>query len=336
MVKRERSDPEQEQVRVQKRQVGILRVRVLQRRILPDPKKVADVVNLETPSTASKVCSLLGLTNYCSRFVPDYATKTEPLHKLTYKDQRWCWTKEHDRAVSELKKALVSAPVTTYFDPEKDTVISVDASPVGLAAILSQVDPETEESHVITHASRSLTATEEPYNQTEPKALAVVWACEHLHLYVEEQNHSTTRVAPATALFGRPMKTKLPEVTAPCSDADIRQRDQAVKAKMKEYADNMRYVKPSAVKEGDDVLVKRDETKKKSDTPYDPKPRTVVETKGSMVFKSVPVEKEEFSSEEQENSADGGIQSQSNDAPARRYPQCMRTRPTKLADYVCD
>lgn len=148
------------------------------------------------------------------------------------------------------------------------------------------------------------------------------------------------------------MKTNLPEVTPPCSDADIRQRDQAVKAKMKEYADNMQYIKPSAVKEGDDVLVKRDETKKKSDTPYDPKPRTVVETKGSMVtakgadgipvtrkssfFKSVPVEKEEFSSEEQENSADGGIQSQSHDAPARRYPQCMRTRPTKLADYVCD
>ena len=132
------------------------------------------------------------------------------------------------------------------------------------------------------------------------------------------------------------MKTNLPEVTAPCSDADIRQRDQAVKAKMKEYADNMRYIKPSAVKEGDDVLVKRDETKKKSDTPYDPKPRAVVETKGSMVtakgadgipvtrkssfFKSMPVEKEEFSSEEQENFADGGIQSQSNDAPARRYP----------------
>ena len=50
--------------------------------------------------------------------------------------------------------------------------------------------------------------------------------------------HSTTRVAPATALFGRPMKTKLPEVTTPYSDAAIRQRDQAAKAKMKEQADN--------------------------------------------------------------------------------------------------
>jgi len=152
--------------------------------ISPDPKKVEDVVNLHTPSTASEVRSLLGMTNYCSRFIPDYATKTEPLRKLTHKDQPWCWTAEHDRAVSQLKDALVTAPVTAYFDPEKDTEISVDASPVGLAAILTQVDPKTDEKHVITYASRSLTATEQRYSQTEREGLAVVWACEHLHLYV--------------------------------------------------------------------------------------------------------------------------------------------------------
>ena len=152
--------------------------------ISPYPKKVEDVVNLHTPSTASEVRSLLGMTNYCSRFIPDYATKTEPLRKLTHKDQPWCWTAEPDRAVSQLKDALVTAPVTAYFDPEKDTEISVDASPVGLAAILTQVDPKTDEKHVITYASCSLTATEQRYSQTEREGLAVVWACEHLHLYV--------------------------------------------------------------------------------------------------------------------------------------------------------
>lgn len=33
--------------------------------------------------------------------------------------------------------------------------------------------------------------------------------------------HSTTRTAPATALFGRPMKTKLPEVTTHCHTKKI-------------------------------------------------------------------------------------------------------------------
>ena len=82
--------------------------------ISPDLKKVADVVNLQTPSTASEVHSLLGMTNYRSRFIPDYTTKTEPLRKLTHKDQPCCWTEEHDHAASQLKEALVSAPVTAY------------------------------------------------------------------------------------------------------------------------------------------------------------------------------------------------------------------------------
>ena len=88
------------------------------------------------------------------------------------------------RAVSQLKEALVTAPVTAYFNPEEDTEISVDASPVGLAAILSQVDPKTDDRHVVTYASRSLKAMEQRYRQTEREALAVVWTCEHLHLYV--------------------------------------------------------------------------------------------------------------------------------------------------------
>ena len=165
--------------------------------------------------------------------------------------------------------------------------------------------------------------------------------------------HSTTRIAPATALFGRPMKTKLPELTTPCSDPEIRERDQTAKAKMKEHADNKRYVKPSNAKEGDTVLVKRDDSKKKSDTPYDPRPHFIVEKKGSMItaenddgvqvtrnssfFKSVPAVKEEnASTEKQGGFSDVAAPMQSDPAPSKRYPQRTRTRPVKLDDFVCD
>ncbi|PFX14400.1 Uncharacterized protein K02A2.6 [Stylophora pistillata] len=163
--------------------------------------------------------------------------------------------------------------------------------------------------------------------------------------------HGTLRVAPAVALFGRLMKTKLPEMMTPCSDnTAIRRRDQAVTAEVKEQADNKRYTKPSAIKEGDIVLIKRDETKKKDNTSYNPIPRTVIKTKGFMVtaenaegvpitrnssfFKSVPDFK--ISSEEQENSYGDGPPLQLDGAPARRYPQRARTRPAKLSDYVLD
>lgn len=173
--------------------------------ISPDPKKIEDITNLQPPTNPSEVRSLLGMTNYCSRFIQDYATKTEPLRKLTHKDQPWEWTAEHDRAVAQLKDALVCAPVTAYFDPEKDTEISVDASPVGLAAILTQVDTETGDRHVVTYASRSLTETEQRYSQTEREALAVVWACEHLHLYVYGKPVTVyTDHKPLVSIYGNP------------------------------------------------------------------------------------------------------------------------------------
>ena len=106
-----------------------------------DPKKVEAIVNLQPPSDATEVRSLLGMSNYCSRFIPAYATLTQPLRELTQKDTPWEWTDLHDRTLKQLKNALAEAPVTAYFDPDKPTEINVDASPVGLGAILAQTDP---------------------------------------------------------------------------------------------------------------------------------------------------------------------------------------------------
>jgi hypothetical protein len=42
------------------------------------PTKVQDVLNLKAPTSVSVVRSLLGMTNYCARFIEGYATLTEP------------------------------------------------------------------------------------------------------------------------------------------------------------------------------------------------------------------------------------------------------------------
>jgi hypothetical protein len=85
--------------------------------------------------------------------------------------------------VETLKSALEGAPVLAYFDPNKETEIAVDASPVGLGAVLTQVDADGGR-HAVAYASRSLSATEQRYSQTEREALSVVYALEHFHLYV--------------------------------------------------------------------------------------------------------------------------------------------------------
>ena len=67
-----------------------------------------------------------------------------------------------------------------YYDPTSETKLVVDASPVGLGAILVQHDKGREEMpRIVSFASRSLTPVEVRYSQIECEGLAVVWACEN-------------------------------------------------------------------------------------------------------------------------------------------------------------
>ena len=90
----------------------------------------------------------------------------------------------HEQAVQQLKDAL-TGDVVAYFNREWNTVLTVDASDVGLGAILSQHDPQDpEKKHIVLYASKALTDVEKRYSQVEKEALAVVWACERLQLYL--------------------------------------------------------------------------------------------------------------------------------------------------------
>ena len=53
--------------------------------ISAEPKKVEAIVNLQSPSNVTEVRSLLGMSNYCSRFISGYATLTQLLRELTQK-----------------------------------------------------------------------------------------------------------------------------------------------------------------------------------------------------------------------------------------------------------
>ena len=147
-----------------------------------DPKKVEALTHIKTPENPTELRSLLGMANYRAKFIPNYATLTDPLRQLTHQNVPWTWTEEHDRALQNLNHHLTSNRVLAYFDPRKHSTIYVDASPVGLGAILTQSDGDQQK--IISYASKALTDVERRYSQTEREALAVVWACEHYHLYV--------------------------------------------------------------------------------------------------------------------------------------------------------
>ncbi|XP_041471843.1 uncharacterized protein K02A2.6-like [Lytechinus variegatus] len=99
--------------------------------------------------------------------------------------------------------------------------------------------------------------------------------------------HSTTGVPPATLLFGRPLRTRLPEVPSHQHhndlDASVRDRDRNKKQSMKSYADSRGKTQPSPIAVGDTVLVRRDGMVPKHQSPYLPQPYKVVRKRGSRI-----------------------------------------------------
>ena len=95
--------------------------------------------------------------------------------------------------------------------------------------------------------------------------------------------HNTTGMSPAELLFGRKIRTKIPDIeNLRNENIEVRDRDSEKKGEGKLYADMKRNAVQSNLKVGDKVLVRQDRQNKLS-TPFYPKPFTVVEKKGNSV-----------------------------------------------------
>lgn len=65
------------------------------------------------------------------------------------------------------------------YDEEASTKLITDACPIGLGAILIQIQNDVPQ--IVSYASSSLDV-ERRYSQTEKEALAVVWGCERFKM----------------------------------------------------------------------------------------------------------------------------------------------------------
>jgi len=95
-----------------------------------------------------------------------------PLTRLLRKNQRWEWGDEQKDAFEQIRARLLSAPTLSCPDFRVPFVLQMDASSVGLGAVLTQTIDAVE--NVIAFASRALSDPEKRYSVTEQECLAVV------------------------------------------------------------------------------------------------------------------------------------------------------------------
>lgn len=146
-------------------------------------EKITALKNFRSPETLAEIKSFLGLINFIEKFIPHRAQRTWRLRELS-KSEHFYWDQGLEEEFEYLKNdAWRTITTLGYYSRFDQTELYVDASPYGLGAVLVQFDKENNP-RVIACASKTLTAAEQKYPQTQKEALAMVWGVEKFSMYL--------------------------------------------------------------------------------------------------------------------------------------------------------
>lgn len=83
--------------------------------IRPSKSKVDAIKNAKPPKNPTDVRSLLGLAQFIARFIPNFATITEPLWTLTKTSTKWHWNNNHEKALYQTIHLHTSTKIGIQF-----------------------------------------------------------------------------------------------------------------------------------------------------------------------------------------------------------------------------
>ena len=94
------------------------------------------------PADRTQLRRFLGFANFYRLFIQGFSRVVAPLTALTSTLRPFSWTPEAEDAFSALKSLFTSAPVLILPQPSRQFIVEVDASDVGIGAVLSQRSEE--------------------------------------------------------------------------------------------------------------------------------------------------------------------------------------------------
>jgi len=149
--------------------------------VRPDPSKIKAITELPTP-TPDTLKSVLGMINYLGQFVPNLQSVLKPINDLLKSDVEFIWGDAQETAFQRVKQLLSEAPALAFYDPERPTTVSCDASAYGIGGVIMQ--EHNGMLKPVAFCSRTLSKAEQAYAQIEKECLACTWVCEKLSMYL--------------------------------------------------------------------------------------------------------------------------------------------------------
>ena len=175
--------------------------------ISPDPKKIKALNRMEFQPDKETIRSFLGMINYLNRYSALSAHLTAPLSAFTLQAMDYKPGKVHFENFNKLKVEISIVKTLPYFDVNAETTLQMDASKKGLGTCLIQ------KGKVICYASRTLTKTEQNYQNLERGALGTIWGMERFHYFLYEKEFTLeTNQKPLVSIYKKHMIDISPKV----------------------------------------------------------------------------------------------------------------------------
>ena len=104
--------------------------------IAPNPERSAPFVNFPIPTTIKQLERFVGLAVYHAKWIPGFSKVMDPLF-VALNTKSLPLTNSAIEAINSVKQQIKKA-ILYVADPEKDLVLTTDASSTAIGAILSQ------------------------------------------------------------------------------------------------------------------------------------------------------------------------------------------------------
>ncbi len=150
-----------------------------------DPEKAKAIRERPTPSTIGELQSFIGAANYLRAHIEGYADITDPLYAvLRGKPQRFFWHEQQEKALSDVKRAITTAPALRHPRPDGAYTLQTDASEVAMGAVLLQ--HQEDGPVVIAYGAKAFTDTQRKgWKINEKEAYALAYFVAKFHYYLD-------------------------------------------------------------------------------------------------------------------------------------------------------
>ena len=140
----------------------------------PSEEKIRAISQAPAPTDLAQLHSFLGMVNYYGKFLEGLSSTLSPLYALLQKNLKWKWGQEQKDSFAKVTQELVSPKLLIHYEPQRKLLLSCDASPYGINAVISHVMDDGSEKP-IAYSSHSLSAAEQNYAQIDKEGLAIVY-----------------------------------------------------------------------------------------------------------------------------------------------------------------